>query len=334
MTPSPRDRIDPECLAGLDAMLAASGPGGFAAIPDLVERRRILAELTAAAASTLPAAEGLTISDHLAPRTKATTAPDAGQGPPVPVRVYRPVGAGPRAPGILLMHGGGMVAGSIDQEEAVARRVATEVPAVVVSVGYRLAPEHPAPAAVHDCYAALMWLAASAAELGVDARRLAVFGRSAGGGLAAAVALLARDLGGPELRFQMPLYPMLDDRNTTASSHEIVDVGVWDRAANVEAWDLYLSGHRGDDEAVAAAVPARAQDLAELPPAFIDVGTVDLFRDEVIEYVARLVGAGVPVEFHLWPGVFHAAEKFAPDAGISRRIWDVRFAALRAALLA
>jgi acetyl esterase/lipase len=231
------------------------------------------------------------------------------------------------------MHGGGMVAGSIDQEEAVARMVATAVPAVVVSVGYRLAPEHPAPAAVHDCYAALVWLAESAADLGVDPRRLAVLGRSAGGGLAAAVALLARDLGGPELRFQMPLYPMLDDRNVTPSSHEIIDVGVWDRAANVEAWELYLAGRRGDDEAVTLAVPARVRDLSGLPPAFVDVGTVDLFRDEVIAYVARLVAAGIPVEFHLWPGVYHAAEKFAPRAAISARIWDVRFAALRAALL-
>lgn len=312
-------------------MLAASGPGGFAAIADLAERRRVLAQVTAAAAATLPAADGLVITDHLVPRLPLLAA--QGEGPPVPVRVYRPESGEAAAPGILIMHGGGMVAGSIDQEEAVARMLAASVPAVVVSVGYRLAPEHPAPAAVQDCYAALCWLAATAPELGVDPRRLAVLGRSAGGGLAAAVALLARAEGGPDLRFQMPLYPMLDDRNVTASSHEVVDVGVWDRAANVEAWDLYLGGRRSGQEVSYLAAPTRAADLASLPPAFFDVGTVDLFRDEVIDYASRMMAAGVPVELHVWPGVYHAAEKFAPTAEVSRRIWQVRLAALRTALL-
>jgi acetyl esterase/lipase len=195
-------------------------------------------------------------------------------------------------------------------------------------VEYRLAPEHPHPAPSEDCYAGLVWMARNAAELGFDPERLAVYGGSAGGGLTIAVVLLARDRGFPAIRFQMPIYPMIDDTNETPSSHEITDIGIWDRAANIEAWQWYLGGGKPDQYAA----PARAEDLSGLPPAFIDVGTVDLFRDEDIAFAARLMQAGVPVELHVNPGAYHASEAFAPQAVLSQRIWERRFDALRRAL--
>lgn len=181
---------------------------------------------------------------------------------------------------------------------------------------------------MEDCYAGLVWTADNAAELGIDPDRLAIYGASAGGGLTIATAMLARDRGGPNLRFMMPIYPMVDDTNTTPSSHEITDVGIWDRDANLEAWGWYLGGKDADQYAA----PARAQDLTGLPPAYIDVGTADLFRDEDITFVQRLIQAGVPCEFHINPGSYHASETFAPDAELSHRIRTMRIDALRRAL--
>lgn len=221
-----------------------------------------------------------------------------------------------------------MIFGSVETENAEAEQVCEQVGAVVVSVDYRLAPEHPHPAQSEDCYAGLVWMARNAAELGFDPGRLAVYGGSAGGGLAIAVALLARDRGFPAIRFQMPIYPMIDDTNETRSSHEITDVGIWDRSANVEAWQWYLGGGKADQYAA----PARAEDLSGLPPAFIDVGTVDMFRDEDITFAMRLMQAGVPTELHVNPGAYHASEVLATQAALSGRIWERRFAALRRAL--
>jgi acetyl esterase/lipase len=181
---------------------------------------------------------------------------------------------------------------------------------------------------VEDCYAGLVWMAKNAAELGVDPDRMAVYGASAGGGLTIATAMLARDRGGPALRFIMPIYPMVDDRNETSSSQEIVDIGIWDRAGNIEAWEWYLGGKPADQYAA----PARAEDVSGLPPAFIDVGTVDLFRDEDIAFAQRLMQAGVPCELHVYGGSYHAAETFAPAAALSQRIWGNRIEALKRAL--
>jgi len=139
---------------------------------------------------------------------------------------------------------------------------------------------------------------------------------------------MARDRGGPAPRFMMPIYPMIDDRNETASSREITDIGIWDRAGNIEAWAWYLGGKEADQYAA----PARAEDLTGLPPAFIDVGTVDMFRDEDIAFAQRLMAAGVPTELHVHPGSYHAAETFAADAALSRRTWALRTDALRRAL--
>lgn len=324
---SRRDLIDSESRVPLEALLEVV-PGGLNSIPDIVARRAALTEMLAA--MEVPENPDVVAEDR--------TVPGPDGAPDLTVRIYRPINRStsrsidqaPDAdlPGIYYIHGGGMVLGDIQGEDATASMLCDQVGAVVVSVEYRLAPEHPHPAPVEDCYAGLVWTAKNAAELGIDPGRLAIYGGSAGGGLTIATALLARDRGGPALCFMMPIYPMIDDTNTTPSSHEITDVGIWDRAGNIEAWAWYLGGRPADQYAA----PTRADDLSGLPPAFIDVGTVDLFRDEDIAFAQRLMQAGVPTEFHVNPGSYHASEVFAPDAALSQRIWATRLDALRRAL--
>ena len=314
---SRRDLIDPDVREPLDQLVQAI-PGGFNSIPDIVARRETAAQLLAAI--EVPPNEKVIHEDRVVPGPAG--APD------ISVRIYRPVDATGTQPGIYFIHGGGMVLGNMDGEDPVASMICERVDAIVVSVEYRLAPEHPYPAAVEDCYAGLAWMARNTAELGFDADRLAVYGGSAGGGLTIATSMLARDRGFPALRFQMPIYPMIDDRNETPSSHEITDIGIWDRSANIEAWQWYL----GNGEPDQYAAPARAEDLAGLPATFIDVGTVDLFRDEDIAFATRLMQAGVPTELHVNPGAYHAAEMLAPEAPLSERIWARRIEALRSAL--
>ena len=314
---SRRDLIDPESRASLDAFLEVL-PGGFNAIPDVHTRR--------ATASAVLASLEIPPNPRVTQEDISIAGPEGA--PDITVRVYRPVDASGPLPGIFYIHGGGMVLGELDDENPAAELICEQVGAVVVSVEYRLAPEHPYPAAVEDCYSGLEWLSKNVAELGVDAERLAIYGASAGGGLTLATALLARDRGGPALTFMMPIYPMIDDRHETASSQEITDIGVWDRAGNIEAWEWYLGGQEADQYAA----PARAADLSGLPPAFIDVGTVDLFLDEDIAFAQRLMQAGVPVELHVHPGAFHATELVAPQSVLSQRIWAMRIDALRRAL--
>ena len=314
---SRRDLIDPDVREPLDQLLQVM-PGGFNTIPDIVQRRDIVSQMLAAL--EIPPNPNVASEDRMVPGPEG--APD------VKVRVYRPVDATGTLPGIYFIHGGGMILGDIDGEDAVSSTICEHVDAVVVSVEYRLAPEHPYPAPVEDCYAGLVWMARNAAELRFDPDRLAVYGASAGGGLTIAVSMLARDRGFPAVRFQMPIYPMIDDRNETPSSHEITDIGLWDRAGNIEAWKWYL----GDGKPDQYAAPARAEDLAGLPPTFIDVGTVDLFRDEDIAFATRLMQVGVPTELVVNPGAYHAAEVFAPDAPLAQRIWARRIEALRRAL--
>ena len=314
---SRRDLIDPDSRGPLDALLEVM-PGGFNSIPDIVARRAALTQMLAGL--VVPPNPNVTFEDRAVP------GPDGA--PDISVRIFRPAATGTR-PGIYFIHGGGMILGNVEGESAAATAICDQVGAVVVSVEYRLAPEDPHPAQVHDCYAGLAWMVRHAGELGIDPGRVAIYGASAGGGLAIATALLARDRGFPALSFLMPIYPMIDDRNETASSHEIVDIGIWDRAGNIEAWKWYL----GDGQPDGYAAPTRAEDLAGLPPTFIDVGTVDLFRDEDIEFATRLMQAGVPTELHVNPGAYHGSENFAAEAPLSRRIWARRIDALRRALL-
>lgn len=233
----------------------------------------------------------------------------------VPVRVYRPRQRSGLLPAVLHIHGGGFAVGNIDSEHASAAQTA-RAGAVVVSVEYRLAPEDPFPAGVEDCYSALQWLHESHADLGVDIDRIAVFGNSAGGGLAAAVALLARDRQGPRLCFQFLGIPELDDRLDTVSMKTFTDTPLWSRPKAVDSWRHYLGPDPGEVSPYAA--PARATDLSGLPPAFISTMEFDPLRDEGIIYGLRLLQAGVSVEMHQYPGTFHGSSLVA-TAAVSRR---------------
>jgi len=236
------------------------------------------------------------------------------------IKIYEPIQReGEKLPALLWIHGGGYVLGHPNGDDSLCESFVQAVGCVVISPDYRLAPEHPFPAAIEDCYAALVWLTCTANEFNIDLSRLAIGGASAGGGLTAALALMARDRGGPAICFQMPLYPMIDDRNVTPSSHEITDPAVWNRANNLAAWTMYLGGDHARGDMLAYAAPSRAKNLAGLPPVYTCVGQLDPFRDETIEYVTRLAQAGVDVEFQLYPGCYHGFEHVVPNAEISQR---------------
>jgi acetyl esterase len=249
----------------------------------------------------------------------------------VPIRIYRPKAAanGPRGC-VFEIHGGGFMMGSIEMMEPWCEHVAAELDAVVVSVEYRLAPEHPFPAGIEDCFAALGWTAKNAGELGVDPARLAIAGQSAGGGLAAGTALLARDRGGPALCFQLLEIPELDDRLDTPSMLAFSDTPLWNRPNAVWSWKHYL-GPNHDGETSPYAAPARAKDLAGLPPAYVSTMEFDPLRDEGILYALRLLQAGVPVELHSYPGTFHGSA-LLPTAAVSQRNAREVLDALRRAL--
>ena len=260
-------------------------------------------------------------------------APGPPGHPEVPLLVLRPAEADRPGtlPAICYVHGGGMVMG--DRRSGLPALLGQVLAGtVVVSVDYRLAPEHPDPAPVEDVYAGLVWTVASADRLGIDPGRVVLLGPSAGGGLAAGAALLARDRGGPALSHLVLIYPMLDDRMVTASSQMLDQAGLWDRQANAFGWSALLGDRRGGPEVSPYAAPARATDLAGLPPTYLEVGGVDLFRDETLELALRLSGDGVPVELHLWPGAYHASEVVSPEADVSRRMLRTRADYLERAL--
>ncbi|MBP1324979.1 acetyl esterase/lipase [Leucobacter exalbidus] len=246
------------------------------------------------------------------------------EGGEIIVSIYRRPGQTTAGPGIFHIHGGGMVFGDrFTGVQAFLPYIASHG-AVVVSIEYRLAPDFPDPVPVEDCYAGLLWLAEHAADLGIDAERLVVAGASAGGGLAAGVTLLARDRKGPALRASLLIYPMLDDRNETISSHQIQGIGVWDRTSNFTGWDALLGSRRGTADVSIYAAPARAEDLSGLPPTFIDVGSAEVFRDEDVAYASRIWAAGGIAELHVWPGGFHGFDGFAPHSQLSRAMIKTR----------
>ncbi|KKK39199.1 lipase [Mesobacillus campisalis] len=239
--------------------------------------------------------------------------------PSVRVRIYEPKEKTELLPGLLWIHGGGYVLGVPEGDDVLCQRFVTEGKCTVVSVDYRLAPENPYPAGLEDCYSALQWFSENAADLGVDPSCIGVAGASAGGGLTAALSLLARDRKGPELCFQMPLYPMIDDRNNTPSSLEITGNMIWNHDLNQKGWSMYLNGINGTENVPAYAAASRATDLSGLPYTYTCVGQLDPFRDETLSYVQKLCQAGVDVEFHLYPGCYHGFEGVVPQAGISQR---------------
>ncbi|MFI1583220.1 alpha/beta hydrolase [Embleya sp. NPDC020630] len=301
-------RIDPELLAVLPYLptVDIAEPAAFRA----AQRAR---------AQPLQRPDGLLVEDRVV----------AGG---VPVRIYTPTaavgaaGAG-GAPGVLVwFHGGGFVFGDMDSTDGSCVATALEVGCVVVNVEYRLAPEDPFPAGFEDAWAVLRWVAEHAASIGADPGRIAVGGVSAGGGLAAALALRARDEGGPALVYQVLDTAVLDDRLDTPSMREFDATPLWSRPQAELSWRYYLAGA----EASAYAAPARAEDVAGLAPAYITANEFDPLRDEAIEYAVRLIRAGVPVELHHRPGTFHGSNAI-PSAEVSRRALEDIRRALRAA---
>ena len=235
--------------------------------------------------------------------------PGAAGAPEVRVLLYRPPEAStvPR-PAVLHMHGGGFVLGDPEINDVSNRALALEHGCIVVSVDYRLAPETRFPGALEDCYAVLVWMHDHAADLGLDVSRIATSGESAGGGHAAALALYARDRGGPAIRFQLLDAPMLDDRTCAAAEpHPHCGQFVWSPDKNRFGWRALLGVEAGGPEVPENAAPARAKDLTGLPSTFISVGALDLFLEENLEFTRRLARAGVAVELHVTPGAYHGS---------------------------
>lgn len=252
--------------------------------------------------------------------------------PDVPVRIYRPKGVSEPLPCVFHIHGGGYIAGDAAQNEGVHRALAADLKCCFVSVNYRLAPETPYPGPVEDCYAALRWLVDNDDELGVIRGRIGVMGESAGGGLAAALALLVRDRGEYQLSFQHLIYPMLDDRTcTTDDPHPYTGEFIWTAGSNHFGWSALLGQAPGAANVSPYAAPARADDLRGLPPTYIATAALDLFLEEDLEYARRLTRAGVPMELHVYPGSFHAFNAWPAAAVASQARRDSK-AALRHAL--
>jgi acetyl esterase/lipase len=227
-------------------------------------------------------------------------------------------------PGLYSIHSGGMVIGDRFAGLAEVLGWVEHFDAVCVSVEYRLAPEFPDPYPVEDCYAGLIWVADHADGLGIDRARLFLVGGSAGGGLAAGTSLLARDRKGPSLFGAMLMYPMLDDRDETVSSHQIDGVGFWDRGSNDTGWDALLGERRKTDSVSIYAAPARATDLTELPPTFIDVASAEVFRDEAVRFALQIWADGGVAELHVVPGGFHGFENVAPDSVLAKQVLATR----------
>ncbi|RBY84344.1 alpha/beta hydrolase [Blastococcus sp. TF02A-26] len=299
-------RYDPE-LAPMVPLLPALG------VADPAAARATLAAMQAARPPFVPP-PGVTVEERTLP---------GGPG----VVVTRPAAAGP-LPALLYAHGGGFVTGSAAGSVAATAALSAAAGAVVVSVDYRLAPEHPFPAAFEDCWSALCWLVDGAAGLGVDPARIAVGGISAGAGLAAGLALAARDRGGPAVCFQLLDIPVLDDGLESPSMQDFTDTPLWTRSDAEHSWRHYLGGA----DASPYAAPARAGDLTGLPPAYVAVCEFDPLRDEGIGYAQRLLAAGVPVELHCFPGTFHGSAGAFPQAAVSRRMQAELVDALRRGL--
>lgn len=288
-----RHLVDPELVATLDLF-----PGLDLTAESLPQTRAFLKEMYIQRSADLPDFPAISMSEHRIPGPQG--APD------VRVLVYLPQNISAPRPALLWIHGGGYVFGSADQDDLQVKNIITNVGCAAVSVDYRLAPETPHPGPVEDCYAALKWLYTHASELGVDATRIAIGGASAGGGLTASLALLTRDRGEVPLVFQHLIYPMLDDRTVIAvEPHPYAGEYVWTANANRFGWTALLGQEPGGPGVSPYAAAARADHLEGLPPAFISVGSLDLFLEEDMEYARRLMRAGVPTELHIYPGAFH-----------------------------
>ncbi|MFK0223226.1 alpha/beta hydrolase [Streptomyces vinaceus] len=310
-TGMPVPPVDPELAVALDALdEEARAP----LTPDnLAARQR-----RDAASRPRPTAEDLRAGGRF--EVAELRVPGPPGAPEVTLVSARPSGlAGRPLPLLYYMHGGGMVMGNAwSVLPRILREWALPLELAVLSVEYRLAPRARYPEPLEDCYAGLLWAAGHAAELGVDPDRIVIGGKSAGGGLAAALALLTRDRGGPVPLGQLLLCPMLDDRGTTFSSHQMSGLGVWDRTCDTTAWQALLGDRHGAADLPPYAAPARATDLSGLPPAFIEVGSAEIHRDEDVAYANALWQAGGRAELHVWPGAYHGFDGLAPEAALTR----------------
>jgi acetyl esterase/lipase len=300
--------LDPEVATALEPMIKAMAGKFPPPAGDVTARRPVLDGMMAqtAAAQALPIDVKMTDYDM--------TAVDGAR---VLLRWYEKDDAA-AGPAVLYLHGGGMISGSVDLYDGPVSRYTSGSGVPILAVDYRLAPEHPYPIPVEDCYSGLLWLVEYAGQLGVDPARIAVMGDSAGGGLAAAVALLARERGGPDLAHQILIYPMLDDRNTV-SDPEIAPFVVWSYDDNKTGWSALLGDAAGGPDVAPSAAPARAADLSGLPACYLEVGRLDIFRDESLGYAEHLGRAGVTVEFHLRPGATHEFETYAFSSDVAHR---------------
>jgi acetyl esterase/lipase len=282
------DLVDPEMREAIAAMPP------FVVTPDTIPliRQGGIAALTPEAQEAIATAETVQIPHKGAPDVRAL--------------LYRPKAGGTNLPAVLHIHGGGYLFGAPEMGAINHRRWADTIGCVVLSVDYRLAPETPHPGPVEDCYAGLNWLHDNAEKLGVDRTRIGVSGESAGGGLAAALALLARDRKVVPLAYQHLIYPMIDDRTCVhPDPHKYVGELLWNRDANYQGWKALLGKEPGSPDVSAYAAAARAKDLSGLPPTYLSVGALDLFLEENLDYARRLTRVGVPVELHVYPGAFH-----------------------------
>jgi acetyl esterase/lipase len=282
---------------------------------------RAMRRRMARSAAATPAPAGIQL--------RAERVPAVDGRPALRVLVYERPGRARPSGALLWIHGGGLVMGTPEMDHDLCSRFAAELGIAVVNVDYRLAPDHPFPAALDDCHGALAWVHARAHALGIDVARVAVGGGSAGGGLAACLAQLAHDRGGPPIRFQLLQYPMLDDRTALRSESDAL---VWTNASNRYGWSAYLGHPVCDAEPRPYAAAARRSELAGLPPAWIGIGDIDLFHDECLDYASRSSAAGVPCELYAVPGMYHGADRFAASAPSMQTFTDRMTAALRSAL--
>lgn len=317
-----RPPFDPELVPVLEVIRAAMA----------TPTKETLPAFRAAAAEGILTEEPTDLTAGGRIRVEERRVPGPEGTPEITLLILSPASARGPIGGIFNIHGGGMILGDRRTGIEAFLPFVADGDAVVVSVEYRLAPEHPDPAPVEDCYAGLAWTAKHTADLGIDPDRLIIAGGSAGGGLAAGTALLARDRAFPHLSHQILICPMLDDRFTTHSSRMLDDEGVWDRGANHFGWTALLGDRRGGPDVSPYAAPARAQDLTGLPRTYIDTGSVEVFRDEILDYATRLSQAGVNVDLHMWGGAFHASDMMAGHAAVSRASNATRDEFIRRAL--
>lgn len=315
--------FDPEYYEAMAPMLPAMAALAKPAVHDVETRRERSAVGLALLTSRITPAKDVEQTVHQV---------EAADGVKIAVHQFaNKASAAAPTPAILHCHGGGMILGSVETFQIALAAQVERIGAPLFSVEYRLAPDHKDTGLVDDCYAALVWLSQNAKQFNVDPARIAIMGESAGGGIAAGVALMARDKNlQPPLAKQILVYPMLDDRNLVADE-AIAPFAFWDNDDNITGWTALLGDKAGKPDADVSpyAAPTRAKSLAGLPPTYIDVGGLDIFRDEDMAYAARLIAENIPVEFHLYPGVPHAFEFLAPETGVAKRAHGNRLAAMQ-----